>query len=210
MRNTPHHTPSFEKLRLANTDLEREKARAVPYMQLVGSLLYVAVQTRPDVLYQVATLARFMSDPTVEAYAAAEQILLYLAKTQDLSLEFKREAEHGNNVSRYAGLEKYTDEINRNFGFVAYSDASWGKANPFYGYTLFMCGGPVSFASKTLKNAESTAEAEYAAAYQATRDIMFVRGLCEDLGYPLHGELILGVDNEAAIKIANNAGVTAS
>ena len=38
---------------------------------------------------------------------------------------------------------------------------------------------------------------------------MFVRGLCEDLGYPLHGELILGVDNEAAIKIANNAGVTA-
>jgi len=60
-----------------------------------------------------------------------------------------------------------------------------------------------------LKSAESSAEAEYAAAYQATRDIIFVRNLCDDLGFTLHGTLILAVDNKAAIDIANNVGVTA-
>jgi len=107
------------------------------------------------------------------------------------------------------GLEAHRKEIESNYGFVAYSDASWGVENPFYGYTLFMSNGPISFASKTLKSAESTAEAEYAAAYQATRDVIFVRQLCDELGCTLHGELILAVDNKAAIDIANNAGVTA-
>ena len=50
-----------------------------------------------------------------------------------------------------------------------------------------MDNGPISYASKTLKSAESSAEAEYAAAYQATRDIIFVRHLCSDLGFELKG-----------------------
>ena len=72
-----------------------------------------------------------------------------------------------------------------------------------------MANGPVSFTAKTLKSAESSAEAEYAAAYQATRDIIFIRNLCSDLGYELYEKLPLAVDNEAAIKIAYNSGVTA-
>ena len=38
---------------------------------------------------------------------------------------------------------------------------------------------------------------------------MFVRNLCDELGCHLTGELILAVDNKAAIDIANNVGVTA-
>ena len=41
------------------------------------------------------------------------------------------------------------------------------------------------------------------------RDITFVRGLCDDLGYTLHGRLALAVDNTACIDVANNMGVTA-
>ena len=39
--------------------------------------------------------------------------------------------------------------------------------------------------------------------------MIFIRNLCSDLGYELYGKLPLGVDNEAAIKIAYNHGVTA-
>ena len=85
----------------------------------------------------------------------------------------------------------------------------WGVTNPAYGYVIFMSNGPISFASKTLKSAESSAEAEYAAAYQTTRDIMFIRNLCRDMGFELQGKLPLAVDNEAARKIAYNDGATA-
>ena len=73
-----------------------------------------------------------------------------------------------------------------------------------------MYGGPVSYVSKLLKVvALSTAEAEYAAASYACREMAFIRGVCQDLGSILVGDLILAVDNEAAIDIAQNMGVTA-
>ena len=65
--------------------------------------------------------------------------------------------------------------IESNYGFVAYSDASWrSAANKYssYGYIVYLFGGVVSFASKYLKIvAMSSAEAEYAAASQACREI---------------------------------------
>ena len=99
--------------------------------------------------------------------------------------------------------------MRENHGFIAFSDSSWGIPNPAYGYVVLMANGPVSFTSKTLKAAESSAEAEYAAAYQTTRDIIFLRNLTSDLGYELQGKLPLAVDNDAARKIAYNHGVTA-
>ena len=68
----------------------------------------------------------------------------------------------------------------------------------------------MAYSSKLLKVvALSTAEAEYAAASYTCREVEFVRHLCEDLGCVLRGELILCVDNTAAIDIAHNLGVTA-
>ncbi len=68
----------------------------------------------------------------------------------------------------------------------------------------------MSYVSKNLKVvALSSAEAEYAAASYACKEIEFIRSLCSDLGFPLTGKLVLAVDNEAAIAIAENQGVTA-
>ena len=108
---------------------------------------------------------------------------------------------------------KVKSYIEDNHGFVAYSDASWrSKVNPYssYGYAVYLFGGLVSFASKHLKIvAMSSAEAEYAAAAHTAREMTFVRSLCADLGLILHGRLCLTVDNEAAIAICENPGVTA-
>ena len=71
-------------------------------------------------------------------------------------------------------------------------------------------GGPVAFASKQLKVvALSSAEAEYAAASYTCKEVMFVRNLCNDLGITIKGPTVLAVDNQAAIKIVENRGVTA-
>ena len=55
----------------------------------------------------------------------------------------------------------------------------------------------------------SSAEAEYAAASYSGKEIMFVRNLCNFLGVKISGPTVIAVDNQAAIKIAENMGVTA-
>ena len=78
-----------------------------------------------------------------------------------------------------------------------------------FGYGIYLYGGLISFASKQLKTvAFSSCEAEYAACSFASREIMFVRQICSDMGVELHGRLVLGVDNTACIDIAHDVGVS--
>ena len=44
---------------------------------------------------------------------------------------------------------------------------------------------------------------------KSKREVQFIRNVCADLGCMLYGELVMCVDNTAAIDIAQNMGVTA-
>ena len=54
----------------------------------------------------------------------------------------------------------------------------------------------------------SSAEAEYAASSYSCKEMAFVRNVCAELEIGLRGAMCLAVDNEAAIKIAENRGVS--
>ena len=105
-------------------------------------------------------------------------------------------------------LHRRTAEIAGNAHFHTFSDSSWGTTRPSFGYVCFYSGGPVSYCAKNAKSAHSSCEAEYSAAAAACRDVIFIRSVCDDLGWPLHGRLVLAVDNTAAINVATNLGVT--
>ena len=181
----------------------------------MGSLLYVSCMTRPDIAYYVTTLCKFMHDPSLQCYDAAVSLLLYLGHTKEhVGLHYDGCTKAPSGFGRMEpDASKITSSIESNHGFVAYSDASWrSAANKYssYGYIVYLFGGVVSFASKYLKIvAMSSAEAEYAAASQTCREMTYIRNVCSDLGLDLKGPLILGVDNEAAIAITENPGITA-
>ena len=208
-RATPCASPlSFQKLRPAANDIEREKASRLPYLQLIGSLLYLSCMTRPDISYHMSILCSFMHDPTVEAYDAAIHLLQYIASTSHAQIKFTGHTTPFNGLPR-----EVHDQVSKNHGFVAYSDASWHKPDKLgfnmFGFVIYFYGGPISFTSKRLKIvALSSAEAEYAAASYTCKEISFVRNVCNDLDVPLDGATVLAVDNEAAIKIVENMGVT--
>ena len=160
-RTAPLDPIAFQKLRTAETDIEREKASRLPYLQLIGSLLYLSCMTRPDIAYYMAILCSFMHDPTVEAYSAALDLLLYVAHTCDTAITFSGSSKCPEGVPHL-----HATHVTRNHGLVAYSDASWHKPNRLnfnmFGYVIYLYGGPISFASKNLKViALSSAEAEY-------------------------------------------------
>jgi hypothetical protein len=57
-----------------------------PYQCLVGSLMYIAVSTRPDIMHAVSVLSRFNLCYDNEHVAAAKRVLRYLKGTMHNTL----------------------------------------------------------------------------------------------------------------------------
>ena len=204
----PCQPESFQRLTTAQSDDERDHMLHKPYLQLIGSLLYLSTMTRPDIAYHMSVLCSVMHDPSPESYYAAIDLLLYVSKTCDYTFTFS------GRVDPPSALESSLHaQVRRNHGLVAYSDSSFRKPNSLgysmFGYVVYLFGAPISFTSKRLKVvALSSAEAEYAAASYTCKELVFVRNILLDLGLKLDGPIVLAVDNQAAIAIAKNHGAT--
>ena len=90
-----------------------------------------------------------------------------------------------------------------------YSDADWAAQvndrRSTSGYVFFLGGGPVSWQSKTQKSvALSTAEAEYMALSDASKECIHLKALLSSLGHTQDKPVIIYEDNQAAQKIAEN------
>ena len=145
----PCNDSTFQRLSTAKNDKEREKAKALPYLQLIGSLLYLSTMTRPDLAYYLSVLCSFMHDPSPACYYAAIDVLLYVYATRNLSLHFP------GSVKPPLGVDpKLHASIETSGGLVAYSDSSWRKPNELgfnmFGYVVYYFGAPVSYVAKHL------------------------------------------------------------
>jgi hypothetical protein len=63
----------------------------VPYLCVIGALLYLANCTRPDIAFAVNLLARRSAAPTKRYWTGVKCILRYLNGTRDLGLFYKRD-----------------------------------------------------------------------------------------------------------------------
>lgn len=58
------------------------------YQRKIGSLLFAAVSTRPDIAFATSRLARFLTNPSQIHQKAADRVIRYLYKTRHLGLQF--------------------------------------------------------------------------------------------------------------------------
>ncbi|XP_070021960.1 secreted RxLR effector protein 161-like [Nicotiana sylvestris] len=72
-------------------EAEREYMSKVPYANIVGSLLYAMVCTRPDISQLVGVINRYMHNPGKEHWQAVKWILRYIHNTVDVGLVFEQE-----------------------------------------------------------------------------------------------------------------------
>ena len=73
----PVFTPLNPRSRLSSSmspqnDAEASEMRQHPYISVVGSLMYLALTTRPDIAYAAGVLARFNSNPGTPSLAGCE------------------------------------------------------------------------------------------------------------------------------------------
>ena len=75
-------------LKVFRSTEERVRMRELPYMQLIGSLLYLSCMSRPDIAFHMSILCSFMSNPSQECYDAAIALLLYCGATKHKALRY--------------------------------------------------------------------------------------------------------------------------
>ncbi|CAI7844471.1 unnamed protein product [Closterium sp. NIES-53] len=174
---------------------EEERRR---FHSLVGSLMYVAVNTRPDVAFALGQLARVVQCPNEEQVAAGMRVAKYLGQTATVGLQFSAAAQR-----RQKGADGV--EPGRLF-LTAFSDASEPEdMTSVGGFICCVGGGPTAWESKKqVDQALSSVESEYMALFRAVREIVWQRRLLAELGEEQQGPTPLYCDSQGAIALAKN------
>ncbi|KAF5374058.1 hypothetical protein D9757_010721 [Collybiopsis confluens] len=160
------------------------------YQNIIGSLMYAAITTRPDISFAVQALSQFNTNPGPIHLTAAKRILRYLKGTLNLGI-------------KYSSLDDFEP--------VLFSDADWGNGiddrKSISGYVSTHAGGAVTWNSKKQPTvALSSMEAEYLALSATTREALWLRTLFAELGLPFKHPLDIFVDNQGTIAFAQNSG----
>jgi hypothetical protein len=166
------------------------------FMEIVGTLLYAAISTRPDIAHAVGQLTQHMQAPLRRHAVAAERVLRYLAGTKTLGLTFGRSSSDNNR----------SDTALRVSGF---SDADWAndKADrkSISGWVVMMNGDPISWSSKKQRVVSlSTCESELYAQASAAQELLYQRGLLQELGLTVATPSTLHGDNQSGIAVATH------
>jgi hypothetical protein len=194
----PVSTPAIENTKLTKQDCPREgsveqnEMRKMDYRGIVGSLNYLAQSTRPDIAFVAHRLSCFVNNPSKIHYVAAKRVLRYLKGTKDVELIYRKDTD---------GLK-----------MSAVSDADWAgntdnsRSTSGFGVKLNKRSATISWNSK-LQNtiALSTAEAELAACKLAVQEIIYIKGLLEDVNITTTEPIEISTDNQAMIAMCNNA-----
>lgn len=183
----PVATPADINVKLKKNDGVSKPVNPSAYQSMVGSLLYAAMTTRPDIAQAVSAVSKFNANPDATHLTAVKRIFRYLKGTVNLALKYER-----------SGTET----------LVGFSDADCagdqdGRRSTT-GNIFLLNGGAVSWLSrKQATVALSTTEAEYVALSQAAQEGTWLRRLLSDLGMDTTPTVILE-DNQGAIAIAKN------
>lgn len=171
-------------------DEERTEMSRIPYSNIVGSIMYSMICSRPDVAHSVSVSSRFMSNYGRQHWIALKWILRYLKGSTNWGILYKK-----------------SDFDKENF-LIGYCDSDYAanrdnrKSQSGYLFTLF--GSAISWKSNLQSVvALSTTEAEYIALAEAVKESMWLRGILTDFGLEQKCVTVL-CDSNSAICLAKH------
>jgi hypothetical protein len=158
----------------------------IPYQRLIGSLMYLAILTRPDISFAVSYLSQFNNAYNETHWNYAIRVLKYLQKTKMYHLKYS----------------------NEDVELVGFADADWASdmldRKSYTGFCFVMSGSVISWQSRKQRTvALSSTEAEYMALSEASREVVYLRNLIYELTGKLN-TITLNCDNQSALKLATS------
>ena len=150
---------------LEPTELDRLMKNRTEFQELCGALMYLANGTRVDITFAVNRLCRYMAKPTERHFECLKRLLRYLKGTIGHSLVY----------------------TNGDSGLVGYAEADFANdradSKSISGTCTFLFDNLIDWSSrKQTTVALSTCEAETLAIRNESCNILFMRGLLEEIG----------------------------
>jgi len=171
----PMH-PTFDDLDQDNSTPLDKKDGTKKYQTLLGMLIFV-LRTRPDISYAVNRLATRANKATAKDYQSLRQVAAYLHTTSHYELVYrgadKRQA------TTMARLYAWSDAA-----FLTHQDS---KSHSGICFSFGEDTGVFHARSQKQQMVTlSSTESETYSAVEATKDIVYFRGLLKELGFPKH------------------------
>lgn len=174
---------------MLNCKLDRPKGNCLdenkyPYRELIGSLMYLAVCTRPDIAFVCSQLSQFCCGFEMSHWLAAKRVLRYLAGTLDYGLCFYK---------------------THHLDITAYTDADWGNdivdRKSYTGFVVKLGNCTINWEARKQKCvALSSTEAEYLAISDVCKDLCFVQNFLNEIISRVP-KITLYNDNQSAQKL---------
>ena len=183
-------TPMEPKIHNAANSPDGKPMDQTKYRSIIGSLLYISEWTRPDLAFAVSFLSTKLGKATTRDWKYLQRVVKFLHDTKDKKLIF-------------TSHKKSTPPA-----LIVYSDSDWASdpndRKSQTGYLVYIHGNLCAWKSaKQNKVALSSANSEYVALSEATREGLYFQNLlmecCED-----NQKIIIRSDNKGAIKNAEN------
>ena len=180
-------TPLEARAQFTNEE-GRSTVNSTVYQSLIGSLRYLT-HTRPDLLFSVGILNRYMENPNQEHYNGVKRVLRYIKGIEDYGLLYKKGELKG--------------------GLIGYSDSDFERdchdRKSTSEHIFFFGGMAVKWSSqKQSVVALCSCEVEYIAATKATCQAVWMNRM---IGESMNNEEIkvkMMVDNQSAIMLSKN------
>ncbi|KAL2497738.1 cysteine-rich RLK (RECEPTOR-like protein kinase) 8 [Abeliophyllum distichum] len=167
---------------------ELEYMNKVPYSNVIGSVMYTMVCTKPNIAYYVSVLSIYMSNPGEQHWEALKWLMKYLKGTASVGLVF-RHCSEGIKLKEYVDANYATDRDSR-------------KSTISYAFTL--CNSCISWKSRLQHIvALSTTESEYVAITEAVKEALWLKGLLSELKL-LYNPVVVFSDSQSAIQLCKN------
>jgi len=172
------------KLDLAENRGEKELKDIKGYQAIVGSLMYTALATWPDMSFPVAALCRYNSRPFTSHLTAAKRVLQYLKSTANFRLHFSSSSS--------------TDQL------TGYTDSDWANDSADRksqrGHVFLLSNEAVSWQSRKQDPiAMSTLKARYIACSEGSREAKWLLQLHRDIHSEDTSPLLINCDNQGAL-----------
>lgn len=162
-------------------------SESIPYRQAVGSLMYLAVSTRPDLMYAVSVASEKLDQATVADWSAVKRILRYLKGTIDFGIKY---------------------ECQEDQKLVGYSDADYAGDSKTRrsrsGVVILYGSGPIIWQSTKQKMIVlSTSEAELVAGCEGAKNLIWANRLFSEIT-DWKSVPVLRIDNMSTIRLGKN------
>jgi len=147
-----------------------------------------AAATRPDIMYSVSQVSRFMGQPKEVHLHATKRIIRYLKVTFELGLFYQR---------------------NGSKGLIGYTDSNYANdiedRKSISGYVFMMSEAAISWSSKKQPVVSlSTTEAEFRAATTSSCQAVWLRRILEVVRRSQTSPTVIYCDNSSTIKLSKN------